>query len=268
MVQLFENEFKKFDRKSSKGNQLKWRKNDIWYKADAVGYEGLSEYICSILINFSNLQEKEFVLYETEELFYKHQRYSGCASRNFLKDGEQLITLERLYKQRTGESLYENMYHLPEPEKRLKYLVNQIELITGISDFGKYMVRLFTLDAFFLNEDRHTHNIAVIEKSDGSFTTAPFFDQGAALLSDTSFDYPFGQDIYMMLSEVKAKTISDDFDIQLDTAEKLYGDGVRFFFSKRDVENALEKEKYYPKEIKNRIRDIIFYQMRKYLYLF
>lgn len=71
-----------------------------------------------------------------------------------------------------------------------------------------------------------------------------------------------------MISEVKAKTISDDFDIQLDIAEKLYGDRLRFFFSKRDVENLLEKKKKYSKEIKNRVRDIIFYQMRKYSYFF
>lgn len=149
MIELFENEFKKSERKSSKGNQLKWKKDDIWYKADSIGYEGFSEYICSKLLEFSNLGKEEFVIYDTEELCYKNQRYFGCSSRNFLNEGEQLITLERLYKQRTGESLYKNIYHLPEPEDRLRYLVNQVEKITGILEFGKHMVKLFMLDAFF-----------------------------------------------------------------------------------------------------------------------
>ena len=33
MIELFEQEVKTFDRQSSKGNQIKWLKGDIWYKA-------------------------------------------------------------------------------------------------------------------------------------------------------------------------------------------------------------------------------------------
>ena len=45
MIELFENDVKLFDRHSSKGNQLKWEKDGIWYKADYTGYEGLAEYV-------------------------------------------------------------------------------------------------------------------------------------------------------------------------------------------------------------------------------
>ena len=34
MVELFEQDERKIDRQSSKGNQLKWENNGIWYKAD------------------------------------------------------------------------------------------------------------------------------------------------------------------------------------------------------------------------------------------
>ncbi len=34
--------------------------------------------------------------------------------------------------------------------------------MTGLTDFGFYMVKMLTVDALFLNEDRHTHNIAVL----------------------------------------------------------------------------------------------------------
>ena len=35
---------------SSKGNQQKWLVNDLWYKADHMGYEGLCEVIVSELL--------------------------------------------------------------------------------------------------------------------------------------------------------------------------------------------------------------------------
>ncbi len=49
MVQLFEQDIKTNDRQSSKGNQLKWCRNNVWYKADYMGYEGLVEYVVSRL---------------------------------------------------------------------------------------------------------------------------------------------------------------------------------------------------------------------------
>ena len=36
---------------SSKGNQQKWLVNDLWYKADHMGYEGLCEVIVSELLS-------------------------------------------------------------------------------------------------------------------------------------------------------------------------------------------------------------------------
>ncbi len=44
-LELFERDKKDINRKSSKGNQLKWEKDGVWYKADYTGYEGLSEYV-------------------------------------------------------------------------------------------------------------------------------------------------------------------------------------------------------------------------------
>ncbi|MCR5343044.1 MAG: hypothetical protein K6E70_06760 [Butyrivibrio sp.] len=49
MIELFEKDKKEFNRKSSKGNQLKWETNNTWYKADYTGYEGLTEYVVSHL---------------------------------------------------------------------------------------------------------------------------------------------------------------------------------------------------------------------------
>ena len=54
------------DRQSSKGNQLKWENEGIWYKADYTGYEGLVEYMISHLLKKSSLAENEFVCYDLE----------------------------------------------------------------------------------------------------------------------------------------------------------------------------------------------------------
>ena len=49
MVELFEQNIRTNTRQSSKGNQLKWENEGIWYKADYTGYEGLAEYVLSLI---------------------------------------------------------------------------------------------------------------------------------------------------------------------------------------------------------------------------
>lgn len=63
MVELFEQDIRTIDRQSSKGNQLKWENNGVWYKADYIGYEGLAEYVISHLLQKSTLAAEEYVLY-------------------------------------------------------------------------------------------------------------------------------------------------------------------------------------------------------------
>ena len=50
MIELFEQNIRTNRRQSSKGNQLKWENDGIWYKADYTGYEGLTEYMISHLL--------------------------------------------------------------------------------------------------------------------------------------------------------------------------------------------------------------------------
>lgn len=268
LIELFEQDIKTNDRQSSKGNQLKWENKGIWYKADFTGYEGLAEYVISQLLRKSSLLEEEFVIYELEEIKYKSTIYNGVKSNNFLKEGWQLITLERLFQNYFGQSLYQSIYKISEPEERLKYLVWQVERITGLKDFGIYMNKLFTVDAFFLNEDRHMHNIAVLMDGAGEFAYAPIFDNGAGLLSDTTMDYPVEADIYTLLGEVHAKTICSSFDEQLDVSEILYRSNLELNFTRNDVKKLLETIENYPSEIVKRVETILYQQMRKYQYLF
>lgn len=268
MVELFEQNIRTNDRQSSKGNQLKWENQGIWYKADYTGYEGLAEYMISHLLQKSTLEPREYALYDLEQIKYKTTLYNGVRSRDFLADDWQIVTLERLVKQFYNESLYQATFKLVKTEDRLRFLVSQVERITGLKDFGVYMNKMLTIDAMFLNEDRHTHNIAVLMNGRGEFAYCPLFDHGAGLLSDTTQDYPLQTDIYQLLDEVHAKTISMDFEEQLMVSEKLYGEHLKFTFTKQDVRTLLKEATIYPEEVRRRVEQILYQQMRKYEYLF
>lgn len=268
MIELFEQNIRTNDRQSPKGNQLKWENEGIWYKADYTGYEGLAEYLISHLLKKSTLTEKEFVCYDLEEIKYGSVIYKGVKSKDFLHDDWQIITLERLFQNFFGESLYKTLYRIPEHEERLRFLVQQVERITGLQDFGIYMNKLLTIHAFFLNEDRHTHNIAVLMNGKGDYAYCPIFDNGAGLMADTTMDYPLSGELYSLMDKVQSKTICSEFDEQLDVSEKLYKMNLKFRFTKRDVSDLLANAEIYPEEVRSRVEKIIFAQIRKYTYLF
>ncbi len=271
MIQLFASDIWENNRKSSKGNQLKWRHGDYWYKADYMGYEGLAECVVSSLLEKSSLDSSEYVCYEPETIEYKNTQMKGCRSKNFLKDGEQLVTLERLFFLKYGTSLYESIFRINNEQERLVFLTNQISQLTGLRGFGEYLCKLFTIDAFFLNEDRHMHNIAVIMKEDGSYRLCPAFDNGASLLSDTNLDYPLTEDLFSLMTDVHSKSISADFEKQLEAAEKLHGEQIHFSFTNHDIQalcNRMKKETEYDTTIIDRVGEILLQQRRKYAYLF
>lgn len=268
MIELYDENMRMQNRQSSKGNQMKWLKDDVWYKADYTGYEGLAEYVVSSLLKMSTLGESDYQNYQIEMMRYRHTEYLGCSSINFLPEGWQLLTLERLFMNEYGESLMRSIYGISELEERIRFLVNQVIRITGLQEFGIYMCKLLTIDAFFLNEDRHTHNIAVLLDEKGQYQYCPIFDNGGCLLSDTTVDYPLNVDTEVLMKEVRSKTFCPSFDDQLDSVEKLYGLNMKFDFSVEDVEQVLDVDDSYSDEIKGRVLEIIRSQRRKYQYLF
>ena len=267
MVRLFEEDIKTIDRKSSKGNQLKFERDGVWYKADNAGYEGLSECVTSALLHFSSLNNNEYTDYEYESIEYNGIKYKGCKSRDFT-EGWKLITLERLFSQTYGISLNKMIYSTDDHSDRLKLLVDQTERVTGIKDFGPYMNKLLTVDALFLNEDRHTHNIAVLMNDKRDFKLCPIFDNGAALLSDTSMDYPLGRDVFELMEHAKPKTFGDSFEEQLEISEKLYGSNISFSFTRKEIEEAIDLLRDYNEEERERVKEIVLQLRRKYEYLF
>ena len=80
MIELHEFELQENTGHSSKGNQLKWKKENIWHKADYAGYEGLAEATASWLLTHSSLSKHAFVTYQTEQIHYKSNTFLGYSS--------------------------------------------------------------------------------------------------------------------------------------------------------------------------------------------
>ncbi len=255
---------------SSKGNQLKWKVGDDWYKADYMGYEGLAEVAVSRLLKSSNRKDTEFVRYEPVQIFYGNRWYAGCKSRSFLREGEDLITAEHLIRQFTGRSAAEELAKLSAVGERIGYLAENVSEITGLRDFGAYLTAALEIDAFFLNEDRHTNNIAVIHSpEEDTYRLCPFFDHGLSLFADTTVDFPLGKGWEECRRLIKAKPFSVDFDEQTDEAELLYGKQIQFFFGEREIHAAFDGlEELYGSEALRRAEELLLWQRRKYDNLF
>lgn len=252
---------------SSKGDQLKWFNNNVWYKADKNGYEGLSEYVISKLLKKTSLDKNEYVDYELESIKYKNQIFNGCKSNNFLNDNESIITLEKLYRNTYGTSLTNKLIEFDSYKNKTTYLVNEVEKITGLDNFGSYLYKILVIDALFLNEDRHLHNIAVIKRKN-SYDYCPIFDNGAALLSDINIDYPLKNNVIEYIKDVKAKTIGPDFIEAYEDVEGIFGSRIEFNFTSDDVDRLVDKASMYEEKVRKRVKQLIKYQMNKMKYFF
>lgn len=83
------------------------------------------------LLSGSSLLEEEYVVYKTEVISYKHNKYLACKSRNFLPEGWKLITLERLFQSLYGQSLNKSIYSTRDYTGRVRLLVEQTVRMTG-----------------------------------------------------------------------------------------------------------------------------------------
>ena len=267
MIELSRSDYINPGRPSSKGNQMKFERDGYWYKTDYLGYEGLAEFAVSELLRFSDLSSDEFVQYRPEQIVYNGNVFNGCCSRDFT-EGWQLITLERLFEQAYGAGTNQIIYAISDHAERLKTLVDRTIRITGLNQFGIYVSKMLAIDTFFLNEDRHSHNIGILTNARKQFKLAPLFDHGSSLLSDTTLDYPMNQDYWTLINKARPKTFCEDFDEQVDIAEQLYGVQIHFHFDFHDVSDIIRSANMYSPEIQKRVIDLIMQRRKKYHYLF
>lgn len=247
---------------SSKGNQVKYCKNNLWYKGDYLGYEGAAECVVSRILEYSNVQD--FVKYEPCTFEYGGRLLTGCRSENFLQKGEEEITLENLIQLYTGGSSYNFLEGLDAKEK-IQKTVDLVQETTGIPNFGEYLTVLLELDKLTLNEDRHFHNIVLLRNESGFYRCSPIFDNGAALLSDTSLDYPLSMPYLNAIRSVKAKPFFTSFTKQVRTCEGLFGVQLRLK-SSIDIEKLVQGLlEFYAEDIVNRIRSVLVFQLERNL---
>lgn len=209
---------------SSKGNQEKWCDDNIWYKLDQFGYEALAEAVTSEILKKSNIESDtpfKFVRYSIEKVNVHNADRIACTSPNFLRQGEAIITLNKLLSSNIEVSLTEKLSRLTSDKKRIQYLVDATKEITGLADFDKYLTLLFEIDSLILNDDRHLNNIAVIEKN-GKFDYCPIFDNGAGLLSNTQV-YRMDIEPKGIMRTMVASPFFMTFNRELKTVQSLYG---------------------------------------------
>lgn len=256
-------------RNSSKGNQHKWYADGYWYKEDGLGYEALAEVLVSRLLPKTNITL--FVAYEYEPIVKNGQSAHGCRSRDFMNlEDDKIVSVERLFQTYRGVSAAKDILQYDDTGDRIRYVAESVEAFTGLAGFGVYLKHMLTVDALFLNEDRHFHNIAVIRRKDGSYRECPIFDNGAALFSDMLGDYPLEMELDDCYKRQQAKPFSRDFEEQLDACELLYGEKrFRAMFTVKDLEQILrEFSGIYEEKILRRVYEVMRWQMRKYGYLF
>lgn len=249
---------------TSKGDQPKWQVRGKWYKADHMGCEALAEILVSRLLAKSNV--RDFVDYNPVLIRCHDRNLAGCVSTNFRDKNEMLIPLERLHRAyRGGKGLAAELAALPSVRERIQYTVDFIEKTARLTGVGAYLTTVLELDAFFLNEDRHTNNLAVVRNEQTQkFRLCPVFDNGLGLLSDLN-DYPPGADIYTCIDKVHAKPFSASFDEQVEAANELYGSFLKFSFDRHDVSEILKTmEGLYSDNLLRRAERVVFEQMRKY----
>lgn len=245
---------------SSKGNQEKWYdpEENCWYKLDQFGYEALAETVISRFLEQSNVESGlsfSFVRYEMEYLQVHGRERVGCSSKNFLRHGQSLVTVNRLLSNYLGIPLREKLMRLSGNKKRIAYLAEATAELTGLEQFPQYLTLLFEVDALFCNDDRHLNNIAVIEE-DGRYDFCPVFDNGAGLLSNTQV---FRMDIAppALISKLQARPFHTTFTRQMNTARSLYGRQLKMpKLTAADIREVLHPIlAYYPQRDRGIITD-------------
>ena len=165
----------------------------------------------SHLLLKSTLSRSEFASYDLEQIRYKNTVYNGVKSKDFVKDDWQIITLERLIKNFFDESLYRAIYRITDYEERLRFLVSQVERVTGLKGFGYPLVGDV---ADYLREakaktfcDSFDDQLDISEKLYGGHLKFSFTKKDVKELLDAASIYPaevrkrVGDVIYMQMEK-------------------------------------------------------------------
>ena len=255
---------------SSKGDQEKWydQFSSTWYKLDSGAYEALAETIASEIMLHCNIVSElgyEVVQYRIEPVTVHRRKRIACASKNFLRRNEEIVTLARLLKAELGDDFQRIFRSRTSVARRMETLVDAVIGITKLDGFGRYLTLLLEMDALVLNEDRHLNNIAVLYGPAG-YCYCPLFDNGAAFMLNQAL-YPFDVEASGLVLP-RAKPFQCTFSTQVRAARGLYGNQLRLDFSVEQlVEWVSDAVRVYPKPFQallcQRVYDVVLQQERR-----
>lgn len=228
---------------SSLGVESKYYKDGYWYKQDISGYEGLAEETCSMILRYSNVED--YVEYEACMINGK----SGCRSKNFLKEGESIVTFKRLYEIACGGDLTDRVYTIRDVKERIEFVIDFVKEYAQI-DCRRYLSNILSFDMLVLNTDRHFHNLALIRTKNG-YRECPVFDNGASFLSNYGI-FPPDEEIEELVTHAAAKPFSGSFEQQTVAL------GTEIKLDYKAIFEEIEKIKHV------RLREAARYQLKRY----
>lgn len=252
-----------------RGNQFKSFGGDEVFKGDYIGYEGMVETIASRIASeiYFPYGYVEYNPCMTRISDRSKSFTTGCYSRSFLKDGYIEYTLMRLFRHLFDKDLDGEILNLAYTGKAsmkrcIQAIIETIESLPGLEEFGKYMTALFEFDRLILNDDRHLNNITVYyNEHTNRFTYAKLFDCGSGLLAN-NYQYPTDEDESKFIDKVKARPFFDSFDKQYEVFKEMYGGGL--IIPKTIVIPVYDLYKFYDKPLVNRVLSVLKQQFAKY----
>ena len=125
-----------YSKSVSKGTQVKYRKDEYYYKVNKNGNEGFTEYLVSRLLVNSTLNPLTYTRYE----YCKINDVLGCRSKSFMSDSEEFVSISRIYQKQTGyNNLSDYLYTFENAQERLNYI---LQLVSGVG-FSKEIYRVY-----------------------------------------------------------------------------------------------------------------------------
>lgn len=248
------------------GNQSKYLSDGVYYKLDYLGYESAAEYLASVILKYSNIQD--YVLYD---ITGNKQTGISCTSDDFMKIYPQTAEFISVYKLLiNSESDYLSKVKNLSCKDKIKLLVETVEDITKLKGFGLYLTGMLEFDAIIRNEDRHLNNIGLIKVSEDSWDFAPVFDNGGAFMSDITetTGISLTAPTYKTIKKIKAKPFSSDFEKQVNGCRELYGSVLKInadieFIS--SITKALSRiREVYGDRIAERAGTVLTYGMKQH----
>lgn len=152
-----------------KGDTIKYKVVNTWYKEDYFGYEAACSYLCSKLLYTARKADGsrvDYIPYTIREIDGKI--YS--VSEDFLEEWKELYTLEDLYMRIRGCRLYDNLSITDKTDCIIEFMEKEL----NITDAGCCITLLIEWDALTLHPLRAMDDIYIIRDED-MFYPAPVF---------------------------------------------------------------------------------------------